>query len=351
MAYGATGRDGVRRPARDRSRSGSFFVTARGRPREPRTLSATAELVTRVVVPSRPALLRLPEDQAQADVRLAARRCRRRLPRRRRCRPATYASFWARPRPSLCRAKKAEALVEGRPIDAGVSPRQRARPRSKPPPPRPQRATSSPSSRRSSAGRSWAQRASPTAPKGHPAHERHTFTDVGPDPSGRCRHLRTKMMSVVVEWDEHAAEYPSTSAAYWCLMTMGTGGPDDGPARPSTTAGQAAPASSLSPDPAGRAESAAGCSSPPSSSPPAPRHGSARRSFWRSGRRADPERGSGDENLLLGGIRTRFSSCCLRARGEGLDLLRGSRSKTLKPVGEPVRASRIQGGRTGCSRR
>ena len=56
------------------------------------------------------------------------------------------------------------------------------------------------------------------------------FTDVGPDPSGRCRHLRTKMMSVVVEWDEHAAQYPSTSASYWCLRTMGPVGPDDGPA-------------------------------------------------------------------------------------------------------------------------
>jgi hypothetical protein len=37
-------------------------------------------------------------------------------------------------------------------------------------------------------------------------------------------------MSVVEEWDEHAAEYPSTSAAYWCLKTMGPVGPDDGPA-------------------------------------------------------------------------------------------------------------------------
>ena len=57
-----------------------------------------------------------------------------------------------------------------------------------------------------------------------------TFHDVGPDPSERCRHLRTKMMSVVVEWDEHAAEFPSTSAAYWCLKTLGPVGPDDGPA-------------------------------------------------------------------------------------------------------------------------
>jgi hypothetical protein len=38
------------------------------------------------------------------------------------------------------------------------------------------------------------------------------------------------MMSVVMDWDEHAAEYPSTSAAYWCLKTMGPVGPDDGPA-------------------------------------------------------------------------------------------------------------------------
>jgi hypothetical protein len=57
-----------------------------------------------------------------------------------------------------------------------------------------------------------------------------SFHDVGPDPAERCRHLRTKMMSVVTDWDEHAAEYPSTSAAYWCLKTMGPVGPDDSPA-------------------------------------------------------------------------------------------------------------------------
>jgi hypothetical protein len=57
-----------------------------------------------------------------------------------------------------------------------------------------------------------------------------SFEDVGADPAARCRHLRTKMMSVVVEWDAHAAEFPSTSAAYWCLRTMGPVGPDDGPA-------------------------------------------------------------------------------------------------------------------------
>jgi hypothetical protein len=57
-----------------------------------------------------------------------------------------------------------------------------------------------------------------------------TFQNAGPDPSERCRHLRTKMMSVVEEWEEHAAEFPSTSAAYWCLKTMGPVGPDDGPA-------------------------------------------------------------------------------------------------------------------------
>ncbi len=56
------------------------------------------------------------------------------------------------------------------------------------------------------------------------------FPDVRPDPATCCRHLRTKMMSVVMDWDEHAAEYPSTSAAYWCLKTMGPVGPDDGPA-------------------------------------------------------------------------------------------------------------------------
>ena len=56
------------------------------------------------------------------------------------------------------------------------------------------------------------------------------FRDALPDPSERCRHLRTKMMSVMTDWDQHAAEFPSTSAAYWCLKTMGPVGPDDAPA-------------------------------------------------------------------------------------------------------------------------
>jgi hypothetical protein len=56
------------------------------------------------------------------------------------------------------------------------------------------------------------------------------FEDIGAVPGERCRHLRTKMMSVVTEWEEHATEFPSTSAAYWCLRTMGPVGPDDGPA-------------------------------------------------------------------------------------------------------------------------
>ena len=54
--------------------------------------------------------------------------------------------------------------------------------------------------------------------------------DPGLDPAERCRHLRTKMMFVTTEWGERAAEYPSTTAAYWCLKTMGAVGPDDGPA-------------------------------------------------------------------------------------------------------------------------
>jgi len=48
------------------------------------------------------------------------------------------------------------------------------------------------------------------------------------DPAGRCRHLRTKMMFVVNDWEERAGEYPSSTASYWCLKTMGPAGPDDG---------------------------------------------------------------------------------------------------------------------------
>jgi hypothetical protein len=47
------------------------------------------------------------------------------------------------------------------------------------------------------------------------------------DPARSCRHLRTKMMFVVNDWEEHAAEYPSSTASYWCLKTMGPAGPDD----------------------------------------------------------------------------------------------------------------------------
>ena len=50
----------------------------------------------------------------------------------------------------------------------------------------------------------------------------------GADPAARCRHLRTKMMFVVNEWEARASEYPSTTAAYWCLKTMAAAGPDDG---------------------------------------------------------------------------------------------------------------------------
>ena len=56
-----------------------------------------------------------------------------------------------------------------------------------------------------------------------------TWNDTAPDPEGRCRHLRTKMMHVTSDWETHAADYPSASASYWCLKTMGPVGPDDGP--------------------------------------------------------------------------------------------------------------------------
>lgn len=55
-------------------------------------------------------------------------------------------------------------------------------------------------------------------------------TDSAAGPAERCRHLRTKTMFVASgEWDERAAEYPSTSAAYWCLLVMGPVGPDGQP--------------------------------------------------------------------------------------------------------------------------
>ena len=49
---------------------------------------------------------------------------------------------------------------------------------------------------------------------------------VALDPALRCRHLRTKTMFVATgDWDDHAREHPSTSAAYWCLQVMGPVGP------------------------------------------------------------------------------------------------------------------------------
>jgi hypothetical protein len=57
-----------------------------------------------------------------------------------------------------------------------------------------------------------------------------SYVDVGRDPAERCRHLRTKMMFLADDWDAHATAHPSTTAAYWCLKTMGPVGPDDGPA-------------------------------------------------------------------------------------------------------------------------
>ncbi|MGE5346457.1 MAG: hypothetical protein ACM3JH_10915 [Acidithiobacillales bacterium] len=56
-----------------------------------------------------------------------------------------------------------------------------------------------------------------------------SWNDAVPDPAGRCRHLRTKMMHVTSEWETRAVSLPSSSASYWCLKTMGPVGPDDGP--------------------------------------------------------------------------------------------------------------------------
>ena len=64
-----------------------------------------------------------------------------------------------------------------------------------------------------------------SAPSGRRLGRRVPRSDV------RCRHLRTKTMFVATgEWDEHAREHPSTSAAYWCLQVMGPVGPDGQPA-------------------------------------------------------------------------------------------------------------------------
>ncbi len=53
------------------------------------------------------------------------------------------------------------------------------------------------------------------------------WIEAAPDPERRCRHLRTKMMFVTTDWEARAADYPSTTASYWCLRTMGAAGPDD----------------------------------------------------------------------------------------------------------------------------
>ena len=55
------------------------------------------------------------------------------------------------------------------------------------------------------------------------------WSDPSPDPEARCRLLRTKMMHVTSDWESHAAGHPSSSAAYWCLKTMGPVGPDEKP--------------------------------------------------------------------------------------------------------------------------
>lgn len=55
------------------------------------------------------------------------------------------------------------------------------------------------------------------------------YREAVPDPAARCRHLRTKMMFVATDWEERAAEYPSSTATYWCLKTMAVVGPDGEP--------------------------------------------------------------------------------------------------------------------------
>ena len=56
------------------------------------------------------------------------------------------------------------------------------------------------------------------------------WNEGAPDPAGRCRHLRTKMMHVASDWESRAEDYPSSTASYWCLKTMSSAGPDDAPA-------------------------------------------------------------------------------------------------------------------------
>jgi len=56
------------------------------------------------------------------------------------------------------------------------------------------------------------------------------YRDPVPDPAERCRQLRTKMMFVATDWEVRAADYPSTTATYWCLKTMEAVGPDGFPA-------------------------------------------------------------------------------------------------------------------------
>ena len=131
------------------------------------------------------------------------------------------------------RAKAAEALVEGKKIDAALAAKageaalrgrdaarqerlQAADGRRRRPP-------DAPCVGRASGRDGGARMSAPTGLGGSDA--------VALDPALRCRHLRTKTMFVATgDWDEHARQHPSTSAAYWCLQVMGPVGPDGQPA-------------------------------------------------------------------------------------------------------------------------
>jgi hypothetical protein len=56
--------------------------------------------------------------------------------------------------------------------------------------------------------------------------------DVSADPPPVCRKLRTKMAFGSLEGTRDWRHGDSTTAAYWCLVTMEAAGPDDSYAHP-----------------------------------------------------------------------------------------------------------------------
>ena len=228
-----TGR-GSRRSPRAAGRTipvADFFVTPRWTSSR-RTRSADGELVDAIVVPRRAGLRsayrKIKQKQsfdwplADAAVELARRR------RRRAGRPDRHRVGGARAvaREEGRGARRGEADRRGA-RRAGRGGRDRGRDAAR------QERVQAPARRGGRpADAARARRASRTGRKRRRRHERHDLpTTSVPRSGGRCRHLRTKMMSVVTGTGTSTrAEYPSTSAAYWCLKTMGPVGPDDGPA-------------------------------------------------------------------------------------------------------------------------